>query len=35
MPIKFLVLGGYFGFWRGGGAKIIIMGARIFLIVGQ
>ena len=33
MPIKFPVLGGggYFGFW-GGGADIIFMGARIFLI---
>ena len=33
MSIKFLVLGGggYFGFWGGGGADLIFMGARIFL----
>ena len=34
MSIKFLVLGGgrgYFGFWGGGGADFIFMGARIFL----
>ena len=32
MPKKFLVLGGgYFGFWGGGGADFIFMGARIFL----
>ena len=31
--IKFLVLGGgYFGFWGGGSADFIFMGARIFLI---
>ena len=33
MSIKFLVLGGggYFGFWGGGSADFIFMGARIFL----
>ena len=35
MSIKFLVLGGgegYFGFWGGGSADFIFVGARIFLI---
>ena len=32
MSIKFLVLGGgYFGFWGGGSADFIFMGARMFL----
>ena len=34
MPIKFLVLGGGGGVWKGGGsANLIFMGARIFLIL--
>ena len=35
MSIKFLVLGGggYFGFWGGGSADFIFMGARIFLTI--
>ena len=35
MPIKFLVLGGVFGFFfvGGGSADLIFMGARIFLIL--
>ena len=35
MSIKFLVLGGggYFGFWGGGSADFIFMGARIFRII--
>ena len=31
MSIKFLVLGGYLGFFWGGSADFIFMGARIFL----
>ena len=37
MSIKFLVLGGggrYFGFWGGGSADFIFMGASIFLNCG-
>ena len=36
MSIKFLVFGGgeYFGFWGGGSADFIFMGARIFLNFG-
>ena len=35
MPMKFLVLGGNWGFWGGGGsADIVFMGARIFLTFG-
>ena len=34
MSIKFLVLGGGFGFWGGGGsADFIFMGAQIFLML--